>query len=124
MTTFRERIDKNMESYTHLELDEGDFTMGALVSAIMEIDDEAEAKLFYDGYVVYQTNYPGTTLGDYPAEKVVKSNIGWCFGEGMKPELRDMWVRLCGASHPVFGTTVPSPQEALEAGIRLGEVNN
>lgn len=115
--TFRERITKAMENYTNIAVPEGDHTVGALISAVMEIDDEAEAQEFWRGYVDYITiAYP-----ERPSEPVCRSNIGWCFGEGMSNERKEMWIKVSGASHPVFGQMKPTTEEAFQAGIEAGK---
>jgi hypothetical protein len=102
------------------------YTIGDLIGAVMQIDNDADAQRFHEGYLeflrwnweqpnadVSQTNTP---------EQVALSNIGWCYGEGMSDERIAMWVRTTQAAHPVFGTMAPrpTPEEALEAGRRLG----
>ncbi|KKL19293.1 hypothetical protein LCGC14_2466930, partial [marine sediment metagenome] len=77
-----------------------------------------DAKKFYQGYLGFLEQFP-ETKGD--KERVARSNIGWCFGEGMTPDKIKMWSTVCEASHPVFGTTVPTSEEALEAGIKHGK---
>lgn len=53
--------------------------------------------------------------------QLIQSNIGFCFGEGMSPERKLMWNKVCGASHPIFGLTSPTPEEAFKAGVKAGE---
>lgn len=98
---------------------EGDFTIGEFISAIFSIEDETDAKALYDGYLDYLRQQ--ADIGGTP-EDIARSNIGWCFGEGMVPERIKMWVKVCGASHPVFGTTVPSLQEAFSEGVKRGKL--
>ena len=111
--TFREHIAKAMEQYAHIKVQEGDYTIGAFISAVMEIEDETEAQEFWHGYIGYMTAY----YPERPAEPVCRSNIGWCFGEGMSSNQRDMWIKVSGASHPIFGWM---QQVLIAAGIETG----
>ena len=93
-------------------------TIGQLIGAVLAVDTEADARRFFGGYLAWQRTQrqaPGTT-----PERVVLSNIGWCFGEGMPDARVAMWRRVCDAAHPVFGTSRPTADEALRAGLELG----
>lgn len=98
-------------------------TIGDFISAVLSIDNERDAQRFYDWYVGHISGEMAAGLWEDQgtAEDAARSNLGWCFGEGMASERQAMWVRVCGASHPVFGTmaTPPTPEEWLEAGRRL-----
>lgn len=95
------------------------YTIGDLVRAILSIHDEAEAAEFYRTYVEYIKVVNQLD----PPENVAKSNIGWCFGEGMAPKEIAMWRKVCGASHPIFGsmTPLPSSEDAINAGLKAGQ---
>ncbi len=93
------------------------FTIGDFISAVMAIDNELDAEAFAADYESWSAkNHPKNN-----ATEVMRSNIGWCFGEGMDKERQKMWVKVCGASHPVFGQATPTAEEAFEAGRKLGE---
>ena len=94
-------------------------TYGDLFRGVLAIKDEEEARLFCEGYVECLRDLGG--MKEHTPVEVAKVNIGFCFGEGMAPEAVQMWVRACGASHPWFGTSIPTPEEALEQGRLLGE---
>ena len=111
--TFQERINKHMQHYAHVKVPEGDHTIGALIQSIMEIDTEEDAKEFRDGY----TDYLAIKLPDEDSRTIARSNIGWGFGEGMASERVAMWVKVCEASHPVFGQVKPTQAAAFQAGI-------
>jgi hypothetical protein len=96
-------------------------TIGDFIRAVMAVTDEANAAKFYEGYLAYLEARPDR---EQPAEEVAKSNIGWCFGEGMKPEHRTMWQNVCNAEHPVFGARTPTPEEAFDAGVAAGKELN
>ncbi len=92
----------------------GEHTIGEFINAVLRVETEAQAKEFYAGYLAYQSGYhPGDPKED---ERVARSNIGWCFGEGMAPDRVAMWSRIVGASHPVFGSMIPSPSQAFSLG--------
>lgn len=110
--------EKMAQSYSHLDLDEGKFTIGALIDATMSIRDPEDAAAFYVGMVEYLNEQPD--LDPRGAEYVAKANIGWCFGEGMYPELKAMWNDVTGATHPVFDMSSPSATEAFAAGMKHG----
>ena len=126
MSVFSDLIAEKMVRYQHLNLQEGNHTIGALTSAILSIDDPAQATAFHEGYLEWQR---ALLLAAHPSdggrfeapEEIVRFNIGWCFGEGMDPQRVEMWVAVCDARHPVFGVTKPTADEAFEAGIRMGE---
>ncbi len=92
-------------------------TMGDIMDAIFKIHEPAEAKQFFDDYVEFvRQDQPGQDAVD-----IVSSNIGWMFGEGRLSDRQvAMWTAL-GASHPVFGSTKPTPEEAFKAGMKMGE---
>lgn len=99
-------------------------TIGDFTRAVMAIASDQDARLFYDGYLRYLDLLPAEKRSQrYTPEEVAKGNIGWCFGEGMAPERIAMWVKACGAAHPVFGTfdPPPTPEEAFAAGLRAGQ---
>lgn len=97
-------------------------TIGELVNTVLKIDNATDAKSFYDWSVdwVQRQIDAGTWKSDYNAVNATRANIGWCYGEGMSKDRIAMWVEACNASHPVFGQVLPSPQEAIDSGKRLG----
>ena len=116
--TFQERIDAQMDAhYSHVPCKDGGHTIGALIGAVLQITTEADAQEFYHGYLAHQRQFK---IANHTPEQVVRMNIGWCFGEGMPPDQIAMWSRVCGASHPVFGTTLPTPEAAFAAGVAAG----
>ena len=120
MNKFEERIEAAIKRQRHpdQELPEGVHTIGEFISAVFTVENAEDAKEFYDGYLEYLHKQPD--LEGEP-KRIARSNIGWCFGEGMVLEKIKMWSRTCGASHPVFGTGIPSPKEAFEAGKKMGK---
>src|SRR5689334_18543821 len=87
-------------------------TIGEFVSAVCRIDNEADACQFADEYLAWLTEH----RAGFEPINVMRSNIGWCFGEGMSQERIQMWSKVCEASHPFFGRSLPSTDEALQMG--------
>ena len=105
---------------------DGVHTIGDLVGAILSIHDEEDATHFYRGYRAWMDahwNEDGFLASDNTntPDQIVKSNIGWCYGEGMPQADREMWIRVSGASHPVFGQSMPSPTDAFATGQAEGK---
>ena len=102
--------------------DEAKYTIGQLIHAVLAIHNEADAKLFYDGYVEWIEVSPETDAR-YTSVQVARMNIGWCFGEGMSPDKVKMWREVCNAFHPVFGSMEApvTPEEAISQGIKMGK---
>ena len=125
MNKFVELIDRQKAGRKPgVEVREGGHTIGEFIRAVMKVDNEADARSFYSGYLEYVRNAkpdPGDPPCKLTPEQIVKSNIGWCFGEGMPDTKIAMWVKVCGASHPVFGACIPSQEEALDKGKELGK---
>lgn len=96
------------------------FSHGDFITAVLAIDDTDDARRFRDGYLEIMA---ADGVSPERAQELASANIGWCYGEGMAPERVVMWRATTGAVHPVFGSMVtpPTPEEALEAGRRLGE---
>lgn len=121
--SFRSRVTRHMQSFPgHAE---GAMTIGAFVRSVMEIHEDTEAQEFLRGYRewlrhVGEDENPGIPDGQAEFDLLIASNIGWCFGEGMSYEDRQRWIRLVDARHPYFGRSVPSVQEAFEAGVKAG----
>lgn len=116
MNKFEEAIQEATQKRPPKEL----YTIGEFVSAVFSITNESDALEFYKGYLLYQQSHPDRESSNFTDEQATKQNIGWCFGEGMDPEKIEMWIKVCGASHPVFGTTIPTTREAFEAGLQMG----
>jgi hypothetical protein len=112
------QIDQQREDYTRhgwalKERPAGVHTIGDFIGAVMVIDTPENARQFYEGYLTYLENQPDRTM---PPEAVARANIGWCFGEGLAQEKIEMWIHVCHAAHPMFGTTKPSTELPLLEG--------
>lgn len=122
--TFQERIDEAMASYRErgFEGKSWEHTIGAFVTAVMKIDNDAEARLFFDGYLEWMREHIENKSLD-PRE-VCRLNVGWCFGEGMATDRVQMWQRVADAAHPMLTYDAdgngPGAREALRAGMDAG----
>lgn len=115
--TFRDRIEQQMERYRRLTaLPEGAFTIGAFVLAVLSIHHPEEAEDFWLGYLAYQKQKSPAS----DAESICRSNIGWCFAEGMSERDKAMWIDICDATHPWFGRSIVSGEEAFRLGVQKG----
>lgn len=94
-----------------------EFTMGDCVGAIMAIDSIGDARAFFGGYVKWILDNTETKSRS-EAERIARSNIGFCYGEGMSPYRIAMWKEACDAEHPIFGATMPTPEKAFAEGVR------
>lgn len=107
---------------THPLFEKQNWTIGELYDAVFAIHDEVSARVFYDDYVTWAKEFAQARYRSQEgAETLVRSNIGWIFGEGMPKSDINMWIKVCGASHPIFGTALPTPDEAFEAGLKYAE---
>lgn len=124
MNKFEERIaeakkrSRRRAKKCGLEIKEGNgLTIGELISAVFSVKNKEDAKAFYKGYLEWLRGLPKL---DGEPEHIARRNIGWCFGEGMAPDKIKMWSEACEAVHPIFGISMPTPQEALKVGIEAG----
>lgn len=118
MNKFEEKIAKARAESGRQILEGTGISIGELVSAILDIDNIEDAVAFYEGYLEHMK---GRSISGQTPESAARLNIGWCFGEGMDPTRIEMWVKACGASHPVFGTKAPSLKEAFFMGRKAGK---
>ena len=96
-------------------------TTGDFIKAVFSIHSPMEALDFYRGYCIWLEENGQDPDTKRDPGRVACSNIGWCFGEGMDPKDIEMWSKACGASHPIFGDSKPTPEAAFKAGQDLGE---
>jgi hypothetical protein len=63
--------------------------IATFVNRVLTITTREEARQFWESELTrLRANHPEIT----DPERVLRSNIGWCFGEGMKVPQREMWV--------------------------------
>jgi hypothetical protein len=93
-----------------------EFTVGDLMSAIFSVDNDDDARAFFDCYVAdIQTQMDaGKWQGQGTAIDAARSNIGWTTGEGMAPERIEMWARVTSSAHPILGYLGGPPRSAAE----------
>lgn len=98
---------------------EGD-TFGETLGPAMEITDETEA----DDYFLQLVNHYLLSNHDLKsreeAERVVRENLGYYAGY-YSAEIGERVNRLFRTTHPIFGGTRPTPEEAFKAGEDLGK---
>ncbi|MBU2051259.1 MAG: hypothetical protein KKH61_20120 [Gammaproteobacteria bacterium] len=117
MNLFETKIKEQvLKRRPDLIIEEGVFSMGEFIRAVLSVNSPEDAKGFYQGYLEYLSKFHKT---EEEVERVARSNIGWCFGEGMSTEKIKMWSET-GSNHPVFGLSIPTLKEAFRAGIKLG----
>ena len=85
-------------------------SVGALLYAVRGIHTREEAVALYEGYLEHLRGLRGGAHDRHTAEEIALSNIGWCYGEDMKPEDVEMWKSACGAEHPALA---PSPTQRV-----------
>lgn len=116
-----DRERRQRDGWSFIEHDAEHHTVGDLVAAVMRIDRVADALRFYHGYLAWLTALPAESRSErYTPQQVARSNIGWCFGEGMDRDRIAMWHAVTGAAHPLFGVMDVTPDGAYRAGLKLG----
>jgi hypothetical protein len=96
MGLFEQRIGDAMKKRkVNRKLPLAELTVGDIIDAVFSVDNEADAKAFYEGYVAYLNNYPEDQRDWHgmTAERVARSNLSYCFRENMKPERIQMWSK-------------------------------
>lgn len=88
-------------------------TLGELMSAalaVMRAGDKEEGKRFMREYADVCDN----------GMETARANIGYASGYYDPKTMVDI-QEFFDTSHPIFGRSVPTPEEALEAGKKMGE---
>ena len=100
-----------------------DETIGEFIDACLAIDNEEDARAFYEAAVAHIQSQidRGKWESRYSPHEATRSNIGWCFGEGMALKRVRMWESVCQAAHPAVNHWPATPEEMFEAGRKLGE---
>lgn len=99
-------------------------TFGDILHPAMAITDQADADQYLAAYIQnIREDRKDLPEGSTEPEKVAKGNLGY-FAGYYDSETRQRVERLFKCAHPVFGSIadngVPTAEEALEAGRRLG----
>lgn len=92
-------------------------TYGELLAPAMQIIDQKEADEYFEALVEYQMRY---TPEKDKAEAMTRSNLGY-FAGYYDTEIMQRVQRLFGAKHPIFGTSIPTPEEAFRKGMELAQ---
>lgn len=95
-------------------------TIGEKYKPAMDIQDQAAADEYFERCVRHCMSF-GKTRAE--AENIERQNLGY-FAGYCSDETRERVERLYRCAHPVFGAIAvkgaPSPEDALEAGRRIG----
>jgi len=97
------------------------YTIQEFVNAVLSIDNERDANAFVEHYLelIEEPNIEDRL-------RIMRLNIGYCFGEGMSSDKIMMWMKVAKARHPWFDPLEnPSPDELLRIGRQLAnEIKN
>ena len=99
-------------------------TVGEALNPITEITDEADAAQYLESYIhfIENTCNKAGSPGFNPRETAL-ANIGYYAGYFDK-ETADRIYALFHTTHPVFGSTFPSAEEAIAMGKRFATKSN
>jgi len=92
-----------------------------LLGPAMEIaksGDEAVAKEYFDALCKHYMRFGGIVNREV-AEKNAHDNLGYWAGY-YDHDTRKAVKKVFGSSHPIFGDTFPTPEEAFKIGMELG----
>lgn len=96
-------------------------TLGEVYGPAMKIETKDEADAYFEKLVKRNMS---TGTSREVAEKTERSNLGY-FAGYCSNETRERVERLFSCTHPVFGSIEnngpPTAEQALRAGIELGE---
>ncbi len=92
-------------------------TIGGLYRPAMEVQTQGEADAYLEALIGWSISYWGQTREE--ATKIQLSNIGYFTGY-YDSDTAQRVMRLFRTAHPIFGTSTPTAEEALEAGRKLG----
>jgi len=99
-------------------------TIGEVYGPAMKITDPEEAKVYFEALVKHilamkPENEPRITSRD-KAEEIVRKNLGYYSGYYDHETMKRVF-KLFDCAHPIFGTTIPTPEAAFEVGKKMGE---
>lgn len=83
--------------------------MGDLINAVLNCKSREEAQAFMRAYRAVAPN-------------VANQNIGYMTGYFSREEATRV-LDWFGVSHPIWGTSFPTPEEAFAAGLKIGELS-
>lgn len=97
-------------------------TLGELYGPAMEIDNEADARLYLEALIEYCVEKWGKSR--HEADTIQRANLGYYAGY-YDNTTRERVERLFGCAHPIFGKIsengAPSMQEAFAAGLKAAQ---
>ncbi len=94
-------------------------TFGETLGPAMEINDQSEADDYFEQLVRNYMDYDKSRSRKI-SESIVRENLGYWAGY-YGADVQERVNLLFGTTHPIFGDTCPSTEEAFEAGKQLGE---
>jgi len=83
----------------------------------MTITDPVEAAEYFEACVEHTMRFGPARA---KAEVIERANLGYYAGY-YDTETAQRVYHLFGAAHPIFGTTAPTPEEALAAGMKAAK---
>jgi len=92
-------------------------TIGEKYGPAMGVKTAEEAREYFEACVRHNMSF-GNTREE--AEKTERRNIGYYTGY-YSAETAQRVMSLFGVVHPIFGASQPTAEEALKAGIELGQ---
>lgn len=93
-------------------------TIGEIYGPAMKITDQAEADRYFDACVQHCMKHGGHSRER--AEAIERSNLGY-FAGYYDSETMARVNRLFRTTHPIFGNSVPTADEAMQAGINMAK---
>jgi hypothetical protein len=122
-------VEKSDKYPRPADMEDGIHTIGTFIKAVFMVGNEKDAREFIEGEIAYilknstdpMLHQEDPKMNRLEAIKIARSNIGWCFGEGMDKEKIAMWIKATQSSHPVFGTRIPTSDQAFNAGKKIGK---
>ncbi len=93
-----------------------EYTIGEVYRPAMEITDQQEADEFFKALVDYHVKRYGQSIEE--ATEIQKANLGYFAGYYDRETMMRV-QRLFSCQHPIFGSVIPSVEEAFEMGKKF-----
>jgi hypothetical protein len=93
-------------------------TYGESLGPAMQITEQDKANEYYEALM--ERHMRITDDSRKRAEQVIKSNLGYYAGY-YSSDVIDRVQRFYNCSHPIFGKTQPTPEQAFKKGQEFGE---
>lgn len=87
-------------------------TMGQTMDAAIKAMDDGLAAEFKKAYVA--------SIDSPEAEEIVNANLGYMSGY-YSPDMAKRIMEAYATVHPVFGSSIPTPEEAFNAGVAMAK---